>query len=212
MVVSLLTGALTSCDNKQADKSTEQYHINFSEKTTIQKENKYALIVSGSPRKSSNTDLLCDTFTRGAERRTDGWRKSFSPTIVSAISPKQTSNVWAIVLASPVYYMNITGQLKTFNMIFRTRLLSRSALTHRPTGRKRSPKAWSLSPVPYIYKDSEQPEEIRAEWRTGYERLILSDRLLEMLLKTLKLAVVSNTIASLFRIYLYFYIQGVKRI
>lgn len=67
MVVSLLAGALTSCSNKQARKSSERYHINFSETTTVQQENKYLLIVSGSPRKGGNTDLLCDAFARGAE-------------------------------------------------------------------------------------------------------------------------------------------------
>ena len=66
MVVSLLAGALTSCGNKQAGKSEKRYHINFSETTAVQKENKYVLIVSGSPRKGGNTDLLCDAFARGA--------------------------------------------------------------------------------------------------------------------------------------------------
>ena len=62
MVVSLLAGALTSCGDKQSGESAERYHINFSETTTVQKENKYVLIISGSPRKGGNTDLLCDAF------------------------------------------------------------------------------------------------------------------------------------------------------
>ena len=72
MVVSLLAGALTSCGNKQGGENAERYHINFSETTTVQKENKYVLIISGSPRKEGNTDLLCDAFARGAEEA-GGW-------------------------------------------------------------------------------------------------------------------------------------------
>lgn len=67
MVLSLLAGALTSCGDKQSGENAERYHINFSETTTVQKENKYVLIISGSPRKGGNTDLLCDAFARGAE-------------------------------------------------------------------------------------------------------------------------------------------------
>ena len=67
MVVSLLMGALAACGNKQADENSEQYHINFSEASPIQKEHKSVLIISGSPRKGGNTDLLCDAFARGAE-------------------------------------------------------------------------------------------------------------------------------------------------
>ena len=67
MVVSLLMGALTACTGKQSDKSAEQFHINFSETSPVQKANKSVLIISGSPRKGGNTDLLCDAFARGAE-------------------------------------------------------------------------------------------------------------------------------------------------
>lgn len=136
MVVSLLAGALTSCGDKQAGKSAERYHINFSETTTVQKENKYVLIVSGSPRKGGNTDLLCDAFARGAEEvggrvekifladyRIDyfseadeqrvGNRANEAEDDVPMLVDKMV-RADVIVLASPVYYMNITGQLKTF--------------------------------------------------------------------------------------------------
>ena len=101
MIVSLLVGALTACTGKQSDKGTERYHINFSETSPVQKANKSVLIISGSPRKSDNTDLLCDAFAREAEDDV--------PMLVDKMVRADV-----IVLASPVYYMNITGQLKTF--------------------------------------------------------------------------------------------------
>ena len=67
MVLSLLVGALTACTGKQSDKSAERYLINFSESSPVQKANNSVLIISGSPRKGGNTDLLCDAFARGAE-------------------------------------------------------------------------------------------------------------------------------------------------
>ena len=96
MVVSLLVGALTACTGKQSDKSAERYHINFSETSPVQKANKSVLIISGSPRKGGNTDLLCNAFARGAE--------------------EVGGRVEKIFLADYRidYYMNITGQLKTF--------------------------------------------------------------------------------------------------
>lgn len=136
MVVSLLMGALTACTSKQSDKSAERYHINFSETSPVQKENKSVLIISGSPRKGGNTDLLCDAFARGAEEtggqvekifladyRIDyfseadeqrvGDRASEAEDDVPMLVDKMV-RADVIVLASPVYYMNITGQLKTF--------------------------------------------------------------------------------------------------
>lgn len=136
MVVSLFMGASTACSNKQADKSTERYHINFSETSPVQKENKSVLIISGSPRKGGNTDLLCDAFARGAEEvggqvekifladyRIDyfseadeqrvGDRADEAEDDVPMLVDKMV-RADVIVLASPVYYMNITGQLKTF--------------------------------------------------------------------------------------------------
>ena len=136
MVVSLLMGALGACGNKQADENSEQYHINFSEASPVQKEHKSVLIISGSPRKGGNTDLLCDAFARGAEEvggrvekifladyRIDyfseadeqrvGNRANEAEDDVPMLVDKMVQSD-VIVLASPVYYMNITGQLKTF--------------------------------------------------------------------------------------------------
>ena len=136
MVVSLFMGALTACSNKQADKSAERYHINFSETSPVQKENKSVLIISGSPRKGGNTDLLCDAFARGAEEVGGQVEKIFLADYrIDYFSEADEQRVGdradeaeddapmlvdkmvradVIVLASPVYYMNITGQLKTF--------------------------------------------------------------------------------------------------
>lgn len=127
---------MTSCGNKQSDKSTERYHINFSETTTVQKEKKYVLIISGSPRKDGYTDLLCDAFARGAEEAGGRVEKAFLADYrIDYFSEADEQRVGdraneaeddvpmlvdkmvradIIVLASPVYYMNITGQLKTF--------------------------------------------------------------------------------------------------
>ena len=94
------------------------------------------LIISGSPRKGGNTDLLCDAFARGAEEvggrvekifladyRIDyfseadeqrvGNRANEAEDDVPMLVDKMVQ-ADVIVLASPVYYMNITGQLKTF--------------------------------------------------------------------------------------------------
>ena len=136
MVVSLLIGTLTACTGKQNDKVAERYHINFSEISPVQKTNKSVLIISGRPRKGGNTDLLCDAFARGAEEvggrvekvfladyRIDyfseadeqrvGNRANEAEDDVPMLVDKMVQ-ADVIVLASPVYYMNITGQLKTF--------------------------------------------------------------------------------------------------
>ena len=136
MVISLLMGALTAFTDKQSDKSAERYHINFSETSPVQKANKSVLIISGSPRKGGNTDLLCDAVARGAEEACGRVEKIFlADHRIDYFSEADEQRVGnrageaeddvpmlvdkmvradVIVLASPVYYMNITGQLKTF--------------------------------------------------------------------------------------------------
>ena len=135
IVTSLLVGALIACTDKQSDKGAERYHINFSETSPVQKANKSVLIISGSPRKG-NTDLLCDAFARGAEEAGGRVEKiSLADYRIDYFSEADEQRVGdrageaeddvpmlvdkmvradVIVLASPVYYMNITGQLKTF--------------------------------------------------------------------------------------------------
>lgn len=136
MVISLLMGALTSCGSKQNSSESDKYHINYSESSLIQKEHKSVLIISGSPRKGGNTDLLCDAFARGAEEAGGKVEKIFLGDYrIDYFSEADEQRVGdradeaeddvpmlvdkmvradIIVLASPVYYMNITGQLKTF--------------------------------------------------------------------------------------------------
>ncbi len=96
MVLSLLVGALTACTGKQSDKSAERYHINFSETSPVQKANKSVLIISGSPARAAIRICFATPSPVVRKRLADGWRKSFSPTTVSTISPKRTSSAWAI--------------------------------------------------------------------------------------------------------------------
>lgn len=61
-------GWLSSCgnDSKQAiSEEQAHYHIHYSDTSTIKKAHKNVLIISGSPRREGNTDLLCDEFARG---------------------------------------------------------------------------------------------------------------------------------------------------
>lgn len=136
LVISLFISVLTACGDKQSDKSSERYHINFSETSSVQKTDKNVLIISSSPRKGGNTDLLCDAFARGAEEAGGHVEKIFLADYhINYFSEADEQRVGnraneaeddvpmlvdkmvqadVIVLASPVYYMNITGQLKTF--------------------------------------------------------------------------------------------------
>ena len=95
------------------------------------------VIISSSPRLGGNTDLLCDEFRRGAEeagatvekislsdyridfinaedvelgmqRKANTDSRDDAPMIIHKMDEADI-----IVLASPVYFMNITGQLKT---------------------------------------------------------------------------------------------------
>ena len=95
------------------------------------------VIISSSPRQGGNTDLLCDEFRRGAEeagatvekislsdyridfinardvelgmqRKANSDNRDDAPMIIGKMDKADV-----IVLASPVYFMNITGQLKT---------------------------------------------------------------------------------------------------
>lgn len=109
------------------------YKIAQSDTSTINKEHKTVLVISASPRRGGNTDLLCDEFIRGAKEAGGEVEKIFlddykidffheqhehSADSVSAddqapIIIGKMANADIIVLSSPVYYMNIDGQLKT---------------------------------------------------------------------------------------------------
>ena len=109
------------------------YKIAQSDTSTINKEHKTVLVISASPRRGGNTDLLCDEFIRGAKEVGGEVEKIFlddykidffheqhehSADSVSAddqapIIIEKMANADIIVLSSPVYYMNIDGQMKT---------------------------------------------------------------------------------------------------
>ena len=143
LAVAGLGCALGSCArsqetaNEAAAAGVEQnlpvYNIAQSDTSTVNKEHKTVLVLSASPRRGGNTDLLCDEFVRGAREAGGDVEKIFlddykidffhechehSADSVSAddqaplIIGKMTK-ADIIVLSSPVYYMNIDGQLKT---------------------------------------------------------------------------------------------------
>lgn len=121
---------------------TGHYQIKQSAKSVNPKEHKSVLILSASPRKGGNTDMLCDEFARGASEVKAKVEKIFLSDynidlfreIDTYMQPDSVSKALArddakqiidkmlaadvIVLASPVYYLNINGQLK--NLIDRT--------------------------------------------------------------------------------------------
>lgn len=108
--------------------------VPYSATTTNSKEGKNVLVVSSSPRRGGNTDLLADEFVRGAVEAGGIVEKVFlcdyDLSFLSeegASSPKDdphTSDAWRLVekflaadvvaLAAPVYYMNVNDRMKTF--------------------------------------------------------------------------------------------------
>ena len=139
MAAMMIAATMVSCCGggtkpTEMNDTADKYGIRFSEESTIDKEHKRVLILSGSPRKGGNSDLLCDEFARGAEEAGGIVEKIFladynisyfleedeqrtgeraheaqddAPMIVDKMVDADI-----IVLASPVYYMNITGQMK----------------------------------------------------------------------------------------------------
>lgn len=109
------------------------YNIAYSDTSTLTKAQKNVLVISASPRKGGNTDLLCDEFVRGAREaggnvekiflddyKIDFFRERHEHSADSVAHDDQApmiiekmANADIIVLSSPVYYMNIDGQLKT---------------------------------------------------------------------------------------------------
>lgn len=133
----LMAATMAACgDAPKEQPADDRYGISYSEESTVKKENKSVLIICGSPRKGGNTDQLCDAFARGAEEAGGSVEKIFLADYhidyfaeadeqrVGDRANEATDDVPmlvdkmvradVIVLASPVYYMNITGQLKTF--------------------------------------------------------------------------------------------------
>lgn len=111
------------------------YGIHYSDTSTIKKAHKYVLVISASPRRKGNTDLLCDEFARGAKEAGAQVEKIFlgdydirffqeaderhvgdSADVATDDAPmivRKMLDADIIVLASPVYFMNINGQMKT---------------------------------------------------------------------------------------------------
>jgi multimeric flavodoxin WrbA len=96
---------------------------------------KNVLIISASPRKSGNSDLLCDRFAQGAKERGNNVEKIFLAaqnigycrgcgvcnTTHKCVQKDDMAqlldklvNADAIVLATPVYFYSMDGQMKTF--------------------------------------------------------------------------------------------------
>lgn len=131
--------SLTACagdkqEAKEENELNEQYHINFSEKSHVSKAHKRVVIISAATRKGGNTNLLCDEFARGAKEAGGNVEKIFlgdynigyfsmadmqggSAKAVKDDAPELVEKLVdadIIVLSSPVYFMNITGQMKVF--------------------------------------------------------------------------------------------------
>lgn len=143
MLSCALAVACISCnspENKEAVTANDEtqglpvYNIPFSATSTINKAQKKVLVISASPRRGRNTDLLCDEFVRGAREAGGSVEKIFlddykidffheehseNPDTVmtegdqAPMIVEKMTKADIIVLSSPVYYMNIDGQLKT---------------------------------------------------------------------------------------------------
>lgn len=142
LAVAGLGCALGSCAGSQetaneasaagVEQNLPVYNIAQSDTSTVNKEHKKVLVLSASPRRGGNTDLLCDEFVRGARKAGGDVEKIFlddykidffhechehSADSVSAddqapLIIEKMTKADIIVLSSPVYYMNIDGQLK----------------------------------------------------------------------------------------------------
>lgn len=130
---------IVACGTKEQD---GMYNINFSAESPNPKQGKSVLIISASPRRGGNTDTLCDEFMRGAQEAgakvekisLEDYKIDFFREIDTYMQPDSVAKAQArdeakqvidkmlradvMVLASPVYYLNINGQMK--NLIDRT--------------------------------------------------------------------------------------------
>lgn len=130
----------TSCSGDQSTAVRETASlanvsgIPFSSTTVNKKEGKRVLVISSSPRRGGNTDLLADEFVKGAIEAGGNVEKVFLSdlnleflTADGANSPHdvpRNNETGALVekflacdvlcLASPTYYMNVNDRMKTF--------------------------------------------------------------------------------------------------
>lgn len=141
IMATFLTGCGNNSESKEekmteTEKIQEIDGIRISDKSLIDKEHKNVLIISGSPRKGGNSDLLCDQFAKGAEEaggnvekifladynikyfeeedeQRVGERRNEAEDDAPALMDKLVK-ADIVVLASPAYYLNVTGQMKVF--------------------------------------------------------------------------------------------------
>ena len=73
---------------------------------------KKIVILNGSPRKKGNTSALVKSFTEGAEASGNTVTEFFQQDDMNQIYPA-VRDCDVIVLASPLYYWNMSGQLRT---------------------------------------------------------------------------------------------------
>ena len=108
--------------------------IPYSDVTVNKKEGKNVLVISSSPRRGGNTDLLADEFVRGAQEAGGKVEKVFLAdldlvflTADGANNPHSVPRDNAtgqlvekflaadvLCMASPTYYMNVNDRMKTF--------------------------------------------------------------------------------------------------
>lgn len=141
VTIACICSGFISCNKTQEENKAEStgveqnlpvYNIAQSETSTIKKDRKRVLVISASPRRGGNTDLLCDEFVRGAKEaggevekvflddyKIDFFHEQHEQSADSIAEGDQApliigkmANADIIVLSSPVYYMNIDGQLK----------------------------------------------------------------------------------------------------
>lgn len=138
----LMASCASNCDKNNGEKSQNvtaslavQSGIKVSKTTVNKKDGKKVLVISSSPRKGGNTDLLCDEFVKGATEAGGKVEKIFLADYqldflseVGANKPhdvcRDSSETGRIInkfleadvvcLASPTYYMNVNDRMKTF--------------------------------------------------------------------------------------------------
>ena len=157
---------------------------------------KNILILSGSPRKGGNSDLLCDEFMRGAreaghrvkkirvaEKKIGYCSGCYHCEKSGGVCAKKDDmadilqkiiDADVLVLASPVYFYSIDAQLKA--LIDRTRTRSSTTSPRVPTGRNRrrsGPSSVSAGTPPVSKGPGRRESSMRpASIRRGKSRIL----------------------------------------
>ncbi len=129
---------VSSCNNDhQQNNGNPQQVQEYKNKAKSSKANKKVLVISSSPRKGGNSDLLCDQFIKGAQESGHQAEKIYlndkkinffvrddyaaKDSIISDDAPaivQKMVSADVIVMATPIYFYTMCGQMKT--MIDRT--------------------------------------------------------------------------------------------